>query len=483
MSLRESDIAFGGIGTSFADILGAAHPGISASHAKKDQRIRQDLAVHLTLRDLFAPMGHDLASKVQALGATELSAVKDGFTHIAPFAQTYQHDWEAVRTARLMAQFGGEPVEGLRQRYEVLKIKYEEGEYGDDYEQNYLKQLEAYFEEALPRTAQKRDPQITHPASPEERTELASLLRSIEINTDPKKVDSPGELELGHFDSYFWLPTEVLTAEQTNITREILVPVGEYGEDFSRKLLLATKTLLKLADDLSLDKSIELAQSSREILKRVTARGRDERGFGEWEPEIIEVLPGPIDESSITERVVVDFTSDEITVEEDEFFVEVEDVENDELDPFDQVPLITLQEGIESITQSISLLMAEKVPGYEDPEALLEAIINKGMPNYLSLITPMGFVGPLNLKGEYVKNLVRVDSEGEVEFTPAIAKEILKQKKEGTKEYRANTVSVNRPEVMITGFGCPNGRGTDEYGDPVNQALSEALLHVFRSID
>lgn len=131
----------------------------------------------------------------------------------------------------------------------------------------------------LPSIAHKGKSQIVEPDDPDAKSELLVLLRSIETNTDPKKVEPPGELELGSFDAFLWMPTELETGDITNITRETLVPIGAYGEEFTRKLIMATKILLTLADELSVDKAAELAQKAKGVLKRVTARGRDQKDW------------------------------------------------------------------------------------------------------------------------------------------------------------------------------------------------------------
>src|SRR5688500_2282235 len=100
----------------------------------------------------------------------------------------------------------------------------------------------------------------------------------------------------------------------------LFMPVGEYGPRFSEKLLRTTVYLVNRAQQVLGESTRNLAQAHPDIIARHTTRGHEGR-------------------------------------------------------PLDATLVSTMQEGARSTMEVIALLTADKVPGYDNPERLLEAIV------------------------------------------------------------------------------------------------------------
>jgi len=73
----------------------------------------------------------------------------------------------------------------------------------------------------------------------------------------------------------------------------------------------------------------------------------------------------------------------------------------------DQALIETVQEGIVSITQTLTILTAERVDGYDDPKKLVEEIVSKDLIQQFTRAIPMGLNGPFSIAGLYFPGLVR----------------------------------------------------------------------------
>jgi hypothetical protein len=92
--------------------------------------------------------------------------------------------------------------------------------------------------------------------------------------------------------------------------------------------------------------------------------------------------------------------------------------------------LYAAYEGFLSIAQFLNLLLADKIPGYDDPHALVDDLLtphdgklNSSFVAYTSRLR-MNTLGPTTLSGGRFKNPVAMDERGHLKLTPAFLAEL-----------------------------------------------------------
>ncbi len=170
------------------------------------------------------------------------------------------------------------------------------------------------------------------------------------------------EVFTGRFSEFVVTKPDLGPAE-TGLPEALIMPIGEYGEAFARKLLMATRATME-----SFNRSTEAdtvaaqtASQHQKLLIEHTARGAYEYA-----------------------------TSGEVTG--------------------DSVKAALL-EGTLSVMQVLAWLTAEKVPGYENPDDLVNDIIDQGLIEKLTRKITMATIGPTVVKGFYPKQPLMVANE------------------------------------------------------------------------
>ncbi len=190
-------------------------------------------------------------------------------------------------------------------------------------------------------------------------------------------------------------------------TTFINVPIGYYGEQFARQLAMATGTLLWVCHE-RLDASISRTHSANRELMRGNTSLND--------------------------------------------------------------PYRTMMDGILSVKDAYSLLMAERLPGFDEPLACMDALHRAGMLNQLSMLTRFGFLGPATRMGIYVKGLVSVSKTDRFRLDRDFVNTM--------ERHRRNPNSgINRYTE-----GCPVGRRMEDESQTGVEAVTEAFIHAFRAL-
>lgn len=147
----------------------------------------------------------------------------------------------------------------------------------------------------------------------------------------------------------------------------VILPVGEYGDAWTRRLVHTAVFAKGRANPASREVEVrEVAAAHEGVLRRYTARGKN--------------APADV--------------------------------------PAHEVLGYVAEEGVVSSIQTMSLLTAEKVDGYDDPDALLQAIIDNGLIEELTRAIPMGVIAPMALSGTYIPGLVQNMGNGKLRLNP-----------------------------------------------------------------
>jgi hypothetical protein len=89
----------------------------------------------------------------------------------------------------------------------------------------------------------------------------------------------------------------------------------------------------------------------------------------------------------------------------------------------------TVQEGARSSMEVMALLSADKVPGYDNPDELVDQIIKQGIIEQFTRAIPMGMIGPLLFTGKYFPGLLQSKSSGKLQLNSNVMQEIKQAKR------------------------------------------------------
>lgn len=182
----------------------------------------------------------------------------------------------------------------------------------------------------------------------------------------------------GVFDHFASMPTSALDANghSTGLlpVGHLFMPVGAYGPSFSEKMLRTTAYMVDSAPPALAEQASSLAAAHPDVVAKHMTRSRDG-----W----------PMDASLIT----------------------------------------TIQEGVRSSMETVALLTAEKVPGYDNPDHLLQVLMEQGIIEEFTRAIPMGMLGPLTFAGKYFPNLLLAKENGKLALNPDVMHEIKQAKR------------------------------------------------------
>jgi hypothetical protein len=238
--------------------------------------------------------------------------------------------------------------------------------------------------------------------------------------------------EVARYTQEYHALSETEVGKASKIVDSFEVPVGAYGEAFTKRLAETTRVMLKLSEIVAGGKAHNVNRQFSDLIFNETARSYKDR-----------------------------------------------------IDVYKDPPLATLQEGIISITDAISLLVAEKQDGFDDPDAYLEALILKNLPSHLSQHFPLGIMAPTLRRGEYIKDLVEVDDDGSPQVAEAFVRGIAEIKstyRDRARRYWTGPKPKSQRNDSFTGHGCPVGKKGHEYDDTGIGSLSKAFYYIYKSL-
>jgi hypothetical protein len=222
------------------------------------------------------------------------------------------------------------------------------------------------------------------------------------------------------YDSFLYAHAEL---SKPSMFENVIVPVGEYGEEYAKKLAQATIITMEAAEVAIKENAGRVAAEHSKLLQEHTARGAEKKD-------------GPNAHSTA----------------------------------------LTIQEGILSIMQTVSLLTAEKVEGYDDPAKLLNDVVENGLIEKITRLVPPALVGPLAIDGQRFANPLERDEDGKLQLT-----EIFEGKLKAAHikywqdviEEKKSSKSGEHPKIG-TDLTCPasgKGGGVGVLGEALNEVF------------
>lgn len=243
-------------------------------------------------------------------------------------------------------------------------------------------------------------------------THLTNRLNNAALDFDELNVET--QATHAQHESYVVALSRVDVADKTvQGTRDtIQLPIGEYGPGAAEKLARVT---LALNDMIKSDGAIDAGVRNRmdakteRLLVEHTARSRDRSNDGTQDPA-------------------------------------VHGVKN------------TLTEGILSIAQTISFLTAEKLPGYENHDELVKAILESDVIEQFTRLVKPGYIGPVTLSGLYMHSAL-TERNGKLALSKDAFTVLHDMRKKHVTEVAAqwalykSGASTQKP--MVLGLVCP----------------------------
>lgn len=195
----------------------------------------------------------------------------------------------------------------------------------------------------------------------------------------------------GHFTEFVYTHVDTNAPDFISVPSSIVMPVGAYGKEFAEKLVRATAVAMEQVGHVVDLEAAEIAEKYDDVLGRRTARGASER-YKDYSKNLFR--PEGAEHNPTTKHT----------------------------------PKAILQEGILSVMQAVALLTADKVPGYDDPDKLLDDLVDQGVIERFTRKLPMGYVGPLTLKGAYFPNPLHV-KDGSLELSEPFTEHLRAERK------------------------------------------------------
>ena len=210
-----------------------------------------------------------------------------------------------------------------------------------------------------------------------------------------------------------------------------LTPVGGYGEQFSRSLLFTAAILRSLAIGRLSGQAKAVAAEAPEIVQTETARGKESPDTG---------------------------------------------------------PLYTLLEGIVSMNQTISLLLAKKIPGKDYSEALKGIVLpsdpaqsNGAIVDFVRHLA-MGVIGPITLKGWHYPEPVE-SSGGGLKLSPELLSSLGRIKEASFARHFQDYTSNKGRKPGQTAIACPMSTTCNTDPKAGLQHFAEGYYRVFLMVD
>ena len=146
-------------------------------------------------------------------------------------------------------------------------------------------------------------------------------------------------------------------------------------------------------------------------------------------------------------------------------------------------PHLQMQEGLMSVNQAVSLLLAERIPGISTYREAMKQLLSK-RGDRESLMTefsgklPIGLIAPSSIAGRYFPKPLVMTNDG-----LALSPELLETMKLGRKDQQSQ-IAIQRVMSNGLGIGCPifhtKGCAVDQSG---MQSLYDAYLRAFELVD
>lgn len=443
--------------STYDQVLNGDHPDIRVSRERLGGPKRASLALHLLQRDVFTPICANLADSILALSQRDILETASDFQtnpHFTVFLDS-SDDYGVVVDQLVRYRYRNEGYDYMLARFRELddlsaseQMNHKDRAAYYPLYQHYLFTedgvLEKYlnllatsrirtlhrdeasalkdYEQILVSDKDDRSQEIVERFNvPSDSIELDGMIGLMALIGYNAKILEDKRLKYGKYKAFYWALTESQGGHFSDNT--LIAPIGEYGPAVALNIMTATRTMVKLADRFSVEEAERIARVHPDLVENRTTRGLDEVSLRSSNP-----------------------------------------------------PLSTLQEGITSLGNAMTLMTARRRRGFRDPEDLVKVIVDQKLVNQLARVLFSGFLQPTLFSGRYLTNLLVVHRDGRITFSEPFER-LMEHKR------WFHQIGFYKEEFpQFTGYGCPVSSRGSGYNESGLEALSKAYLYIFDTL-
>lgn len=271
------------------------------------------------------------------------------------------------------------------------------------------------------------------------------------------------EMVSGNYHHFLWSPIDDYSPTISQAVDTTVVPVGEYGENFAKKMLLTTNILAKLFDKFFEDIAKEVEKKNWDLVINETARGREkqkaiqqEKSFCHWDEE-------PLSDKK-TKHIYDVYHENRTLSKKESSRISVQD---------------SFKEGLQSVQAALSSLLPEKVANLEENE-ILAKVINSGLAVQFAKIVPFGYTLPVIRRGKFFKNIIGYYSQQAEKKTLLFNPDFCDKARKLKQDYLKTRVYENdKRNPGFLGFGCPAAIKNKEFKQTAIRYILDAYQYIF----
>ncbi|BBM86060.1 hypothetical protein [Candidatus Uabimicrobium amorphum] len=236
----------------------------------------------------------------------------------------------------------------------------------------------------------------------------------------------------GHYHSYLWSSIDNGIQTTSHAVDTTLVPIGEYGYNLSRTMVLTTNIMAKLTYDF-FQKTAVIEDKYQQLIDNETARGREKQQALSQAEQMCHWQNFPVHCEHAQKIYQLQKEQRQLIIKESARFAAPD----------------TFKEAIQSVQAALSSFYAQKV--IEDPIAYLRTIISSGVAIQFAKIVPFGYTLPVVRRGRFYPHILQPKRNG-LQLNPHFC-----QKARNLKEdyLKTRVYELDQRNPGFLGFGCP----------------------------
>lgn len=377
----------------YHEALEGKHPDLSA----KKKWIRHESesvnrAVTLYLRDIFTPLTLQFYQFITQISPQKIMKVVDTFS-------VYENVYHDV----IFEQDASPFLEGYAN---VDKLKIATPKFGDFVKayENLPENMQGYYRRLL-----------SHSKS------VATLERY-----------GLSDIVTGSYHSYLWSPIDGDVPTVSHAVDTTLVPIGEYGANLARAMVLTTNVMAKLTLEF-FESTAVIEDKYAQIIENETARGREKQQAISQVEQMCHWQDFSVNCVHAQKIYQLQEQQRQLIIKEAARCAAPD----------------TFKEAIQSVQAALSSFFAQKI--MEDPITYLQKIISSGVAIQFAKIVPFGYTLPVVRRGRFYPHILQTKGNS-LQLNPDFCQQARHLKQEYLKT-RVYELDQRNPGFL--GFGCP----------------------------
>ena len=240
------------------------------------------------------------------------------------------------------------------------------------------------------------------------------------------------DIVTGNYHSYLWSPIDGNSPTTSHAVDTTLVPIGEYGLNVARAMVLTTNILAKLTYEF-FETTAVIDNKYTQIIENETARGREKQQAISQKEQMCHWQDFPVNCPHAQKIYQLQEEQRQLVIKEAARYAAPD----------------TFKEAIQSVQAALSSFFAQKV--IQDPAMYLQKIISSGVAIQFAKIVPFGYTLPVVRRGRFYPYILQ-EKQNSLQLNPDFCQQARYLKQEYLKT-RVYELDQRNPGFL--GFGCP----------------------------